>query len=54
SVLSRRGEQKQFTLAIAPDKATLTAADGKTWQYSSTKELNALITIDENGSTVQP
>lgn len=53
SVLSRRGEQKQFTLAIRPDKAILTAADGKRFEYVSAKGLTADIEIDENGSTVK-
>ncbi|HDS84972.1 MAG TPA: hypothetical protein ENN97_07255 [Phycisphaerales bacterium] len=53
SVLSRRGEQKTFTLTIRPDKAKLTCPDGKSWEYPSTKGLRADIHIDENGCTVE-
>lgn len=52
SVLSRRGEQKNFTLAIRPDSAVLTTADGKRYAYASQKGLTADLAIDENGITV--
>jgi len=52
SVLSRRGEQKNFTLAIRPDSAALTTADGKRYAYTSQKGLTADLAIDENGITV--
>ena len=52
SVLSRRNEQKRFTLRIRPDKATLTTPDGNRFEYDSTKGLTADIEIDEKGSTV--
>ncbi len=52
SVLSRRGEQKTFTLAIRPDRAVLTSPDGTSWEYPSIKGLSAEIHIDENGCTV--
>ena len=52
SVLSRRGEQKRFTLSIRPEKATLTTGDGKTFEYDSRKGLTAELVIDEKGCTV--
>ena len=53
SVLSRRNEQKRFTLSIRPDKATLMTPDGLCFEYGSTKGLTADIEIDEKGSTVR-
>ena len=53
SVLSRRGQQKQFTLTIRPDRAELTTPAGDRWQYPTVKGLNVVIDIDENGSTVR-
>ena len=52
SVLSRRNEQKQFTLQIRPDKATLTTPDGKQFAYDSAKGLTADIEIHEKDYTV--
>ena len=54
SVLSRRGEHKRFTLTVRPDTATLTLADGQSYEYVSVKGLTADLYIDEEGCTVGP
>lgn len=52
SVLSRRGEQKQFELSIRPDQVTLKAGDVRTFTFDSVKGLTADIAIDQKGYTV--
>ena len=54
AVLSRRGEQKTFTLTIRPDKAALTTPEGKQYDYYSMKGLTADIQINETEYIVKP